>query len=362
MALPILPPTVVTVVGNRPQYIKCAVVSRLLRRHVREVLVDTGQHYDHGMAGVFFEQLHIPRPDVSLGVGSGTHAEQTARSLVGVERVLTERAPQLVLVYGDTNATLAGALAAAKLGVPVAHVEAGLRSYDRSMPEEINRVLTDHVAELLFCPTEAAASNLEREGITQGVSLVGDVMNDLALSSLTPAVEAAALTRLGLQRGRFVYATIHRPVNADSPARLAAIFGALSSLDEPVLVALHPRTRVTLEQEGLDKGLGDNVTLTEPVGYFESLALTGNARVVVTDSGGVQKEAYVLGTPCITLRDRTEWGETAESGWNTLVDADPHALAAALEVPSPTGPRPLFYGDGHAGERIVAAVAAFLGV
>jgi UDP-GlcNAc3NAcA epimerase len=354
-------PTVVTVVGNRPQYIKCAVVSRLLRERVDEVLIDTGQHYDHELAGVFFEQLHIPQPDASLGVGSGTHAEQTARSLTGVERVLTERHAQLVLVYGDTNATLAGSLAAAKLSVPVAHVEAGLRSYDRSMPEEVNRVLTDHVAQLLFCPTEAAVRNLEREGITRGVSLVGDVMNDLALTSLTPAVEAAALTRLGLQRGRFVYATIHRPVNADSPLRLAAIFAALSALDEPVLVALHPRTRLALEREGLDRGLGDNITLAEPVGYFESLALAGNARVVVTDSGGVQKEAYVLGTPCITLRDRTEWVETVESRWNVLVDADPRALANALDAPPPSANRPQFYGDGHAGPRIVEAIADFLG-
>jgi len=353
-------PIVVTVVGNRPQYIKCAVVSRLLRERVHEVLVDTGQHYDHGLAGVFFEQLPIPRPDVSLGVGSGSHAEQTARSLVGIERVLVEQDVRLVLVYGDTNATLAGALAAAKLGVPVAHVEAGLRSYDRSMPEEVNRVLTDHIAELLFCPTEAAVGNLEREGIADGVSQVGDVMNDLALTSLTPAVEAATLTRLGLQRGRFAFATIHRPINADSPLRLAAIFGALASIDEPVLVALHPRTRVTLEKEGLDRGLGDNITLVEPVGYFESLALTGNARVVITDSGGVQKEAYVLGTPCITLRDRTEWVETVESGWNVLVDADARALAAALDAPPSAAARPPFYGDGHAGERIVAAVADFL--
>jgi UDP-GlcNAc3NAcA epimerase len=355
-------PTVVTVVGNRPQYIKCAVVSRLLRRRVHEVLVDTGQHYDHGLAGVFFEQLPLPKPDVSLGVGSGTHAEQTARSLVGVEGALRAEDARLVLVYGDTNATLAGALAAAKLGVPVAHVEAGLRSYDRSMPEEINRVLTDHVAELLFCPTRVAVCNLEREGISDGVEQVGDVMNDLALTSLTPKAEAAALARFGLRRGRFVYATIHRPVNADSPERLAAILGALSSLADPVLVALHPRTRHTVEREGLDWGLGENVVLAEPVGYFESLALTGNARAVVTDSGGVQKEAYVLGTPCVTLRDRTEWVETVQSGWNTLVDADARALAGALAAPPPTATREPFYGDGHAGERIVATVAAFLGL
>ena len=355
-------PTVVTVVGNRPQYIKCAVVSRLLRERVHEVLVDTGQHYDHGLAGVFFEQLHIPRPDVSLGVGSGSHAEQTALSLTGVERTLTERNPQLVLVYGDTNATLAAALAAAKLEVPVAHVEAGLRSYDRSMPEEINRLLTDHVAKLLFCPTRAAVHNLAREGIVDGVELVGDVMNDLALTSLTPDVEAAALARFGLQSGRFAFATIHRPVNADSPERLAAILGALSALAEPVLVALHPRTRHAVEREGLAEGLGANVVLAEPVGYFDSLALIRNARAVVTDSGGVQKEAYVLGTPCVTLRDRTEWVETVESGWNTLVDADAQAVAGALAAPPPASARLPFYGDGHAGERIVAAVAAFLGL
>ncbi len=354
-------PTVVTVVGNRPQYIKCAVVSRLLRERVREVLVDTGQHYDHELAGVFFEQLPLPRPDVSLGVGSGTHAEQTARSLARRGAACcTEHDTRWCSVYGDTNATLAGTLAAAKLGVPVAHVEAGLRSYDRSMPEEINRVLTDRLAELLFCPTQAAVRNLEQEGISDGVELVGDVMNDLVLTSLSSLAEAAALARFGLQRGRFVYATIHRPVNADSPPRLTAILAALSSLGEPVLVALHPRTRHTVEREGLDRGLGDNVVLAEPVGYFDSLAFIANARAVVTDSGGVQKEAYVLGTPCVTLRDRTEWVETVQSGWNALVDADPQALAAALAAPAPAAAREPFYGDGHAGERIVASIAAFL--
>jgi len=352
--------TVLTVVGNRPQYIKCAVISRLLREHVREVLVDTGQHYDHGLAGVFFDELPLPKPEVSLGVGSGTHAEQTGRSLTGVERVVLEVRPHLVLIYGDTNATLAGALAAAKLGVPVAHVEAGLRSYDRSMPEEINRVIADRLSALLFCPTRLAVDNLRREGITDGVSLTGDVMNDLALRSLTSQSEAAALERFALERGRYIYATIHRAANADSPERLAAIFSALSSLGEPVVLALHPRTRVTVEREALDRRLGAKVTLTEPVGYLESLALIVGARAVVTDSGGLQKEAYVLGTPCVTLRDRTEWVETVASGWNTLVDADPAAISAALAAPPPGGEREPFYGDGHAGERIVAAVEAFL--
>jgi len=354
--------TVVSVVGNRPQYIKCAVVSRLLRERVREVLVDTGQHYDHGLAGVFFDQLPLPEPEVSLGVGSGTHAEQTARTLTGVERVLLDLRPGLVLVYGDTNATLAGALAAVKLDVPVAHVEAGLRSFDRSMPEEVNRVLTDRLSALLFCPTSTAVENLQREGIRDGVSLVGDVMNDLALRSLTPQIEAATLARFALERGRYIYATIHRAANADSPERLTAMLSALSSLSEAVVLALHPRTRVTMVREALDRRLGTNVVLTQPVGYLESLALIAAARAVVTDSGGMQKEAYVFGTPCVTLRDSTEWVETVASGWNTLVDADPAALLAALVVPAPGGDREPFYGDGHAGERIVAAVEAFLAV
>jgi UDP-GlcNAc3NAcA epimerase len=306
--------------------------------------------------------LPLPLPEVSLGVGSGTHAEQTARSLVGVERVLLSWRPQLVIVYGDTNATLAGALAAAKLNLAVAHVEAGLRSYDRSMPEEVNRLVVDRLATLLFCPTDAAVANLEREGIRDGVSQVGDVMNDLALTSLDAEKEVAALARFGLQPGRFIYATIHRPVNADSPARLAAILEALSAIDEPVLLALHPRTRATLERADLRTRLGAGVVVAEPVGYFDSLALTKNARAVVTDSGGLQKEAYVVGTPCVTLRDRTEWVETVQSGWNTLVDADPEALRGALAAPRPHSARPPFYGDGHAGERIVAAVAGFLGV
>jgi UDP-N-acetylglucosamine 2-epimerase (non-hydrolysing) len=350
-----------TVVGNRPQYIKCAAVSPPLRAALRELLLDTGQHYDHELAGVFFDQLALPAPDIALGVGSGTHADQTARILVGVEEAIVAERPDLVLVYGDTNSTLAAGLAAVKLHVPVAHVESGLRSFDRRMPEEVNRVLTDRLSRLLFCPTTTAVENLAAEGITAGVHLVGDVMYDLALRARAPEVEAAALSRFAVERGRYVFATVHRPANADSPERLAAIVGVLAGLDEAVVFAVHPRTRATLQAAGLLDSLPDTVRVSPPVGYFESLALVGNARVVATDSGGMQKEAFMLQTPCVTLRDTSEWVETLEQGWNVLVDADPDKLRAALGAAAPGRPYNGCYGSGDAGTRIAAAVAAFLG-
>ena len=354
-------PTVLTVVGNRPQYIKGAALSPALRGRVRELLLDTGQHYDHELAGVFFEQLDLPRPDVSLGVGSGSHAEQTAQVMAGVERTILELEPDLVLVFGDTNSTLGAALAAVKLHVPVAHVEAGLRSFDRQMPEEVNRVLTDTVSALLFCPTVTAVENLRREGIVEGVHLVGDVMFDLALRMLAPHVEESVLSRFGLQAGGYVFATVHRPANADDPERLGAILGVLDGRGEPVLFAAHPRTRATLETAALLDSSPARLRVVDPVGYVESLALIKNARAVVTDSGGVQKEAYVLRTPCVTVRDTSEWVETIESGWNVLVDADPAALGAALDAAAPGHTWTAFYGEGDAGERIAAIVAGFLG-
>jgi UDP-GlcNAc3NAcA epimerase len=350
-----------TVVGNRPQYIKCAAVSPPLRSVARELLLDTGQHYDHELAGVFFDQLALPAPDIALGVGSGTHADQTARILVGVEEAIVAERPDLVLVYGDTNSTLAAGLAAVKLHVPVAHVESGLRSFDRRMPEEVNRVLTDRLSQLLFCPTTTAVENLAAEGITAGVHLVGDVMYDLALRVRVPEAEAAALNRFAVERGRYVFATVHRPANADSPERLAAIVGVLAGLDEPVVFAVHPRTRATLHAADLLDSLPDTVRVSPPVGYLESLALVSNARVVATDSGGMQKEAFMLQTPCVTLRDTSEWVETLEQGWNVLVDADPDRLRTALAAAAPGRPYNGCYGSGDAGERIAAAVAAFLG-
>lgn len=354
-------PRVLTVVGNRPQYIKCAAVSPVLREVADEVLLDTGQHYDHELAGVFFEQLGLPAPDIALGVGSGTHAEQTARILVGVEEAVVERRPDLVLVFGDTNSTLAAGLAAAKLHVPVAHVEAGLRSFDRRMPEEVNRVLTDRLSSLLFCPTAVAVRNLRAEGIVDGVHQVGDVMYDLALRALTPRLERDVLERFDVRPGRYVFATVHRPANADSPDRLAAIVEVFSALDEPVMFAVHPRTRATLEREGLTAAPGPRLRIVPPVGYFESLALIRNARVVATDSGGMQKEAFLLRTPCVTMRDTSEWVETIESGWNVLVDADPARLSAALAAAAPGDPPPDCYGSGDAGARIAAVIAAAIG-
>jgi UDP-N-acetylglucosamine 2-epimerase (non-hydrolysing) len=352
-------PTVLTVVGNRPQYIKCAVVSGPLRSRLDEVLLDTGQHYDRELAAVFFEQLDLPEPDVTLGVGSGSHAEQTAAMLEGVEGALQTSAADLALVYGDTNSTLAGALAAAKLNVPVAHVEAGLRSFDRRMPEEINRVLVDHVAALLFCPTVTAVENLRREGVTEGVHEVGDVMFDLAVRTLTPEREADVLARFAVAPQAYFYVTVHRPSNTDDREHLASILAALARCGRPVVFPAHPRTRASLERFDLLGAVGDNVRLGEPVGYIESLSLIKNARVVATDSGGMQKEACFFGVPCVTLRDTSEWVETLESGWNVLVGADGDALARALADPPRGGQRPS-YGSGDAGERVAATIADFL--
>ena len=316
--------TIVTVVGARPQFVKAAAVSRVLRNRpqVRELLIHTGQHYDENMSGVFFEELDIPRPDYELHVGSGPHGEQTGKMLAAIEKVLSDVRPDWLLVYGDTNSTLAGGLAAAKLGVKIAHVEAGLRSFNRRMPEEINRVLVDHVSEILFAPTDAAVRNLLNEGIApEAIDLVGDVMFDAALfygARLKAATDV--LERHDLQQKKFVLATIHRAENTDDPQRLEAIVGGLTALGEttPVVLPLHPRTVGSLKRAGLADRLAAKVRIIEPVGYLEMIVLERNARMIVTDSGGVQKEAFFQGVPCVTLRDETEWVELIETGWNRL--------------------------------------------
>jgi UDP-GlcNAc3NAcA epimerase len=353
-------PVVLSVVGNRPQYIKAAIVSRAVRRVADEVLLDTGQHYDHELAGVFYDELDLPRPDIELGVGSDSHARQTAAMLTGIADAVASVVPRLVLVYGDTNSTLAGALAAAKLHVPVAHVEAGLRSFDRRMPEEINRVLTDHLSSLLFCPTDTAVANLAAEGIVAGVEQVGDVMNDLAMATLTADREQAVLSRFGVSPGDYVLATAHRPATTDEPAQLEAVLLALGGRDETVIFPAHPRTAASIDRFGLAALVTPNIRLVEPVGYSESLALVKNARVVATDSGGLQKEAYFFSVPCATMRDTSEWVETIESGWNILVGTDREALAAALASPPRGAQHPAFYGRGDAGERLAVALARFL--
>lgn len=341
-----------TVVGARPQFIKAAPLSRELRKRATEVIVHTGQHYDDQMSEVFFRELGIPDPDVNLGVGSASQGVQTGRMMIELEPIVARELPDWVLVYGDTNSTLAGSLVAAKLHLPLAHVEAGLRSFDRNMPEEINRVVSDHLSSLTFCPTQTAAENLRQEGITKGVHLVGDVMHDIYLEQLEIVRERSQefLASLGVEE--FALATIHRAENTDNPARLTHILEGLSASRFPVLLPAHPRTSAALGRARLRPP--ENVRLMDPVGYLEMIALENAATVIVTDSGGVQKEAYFAGRPCVTVRDTTEWPETVSAGWNTLVGVNPEKLAQAVRYFRPTGPRPPCFGDGHAAEKIVS--------
>jgi UDP-GlcNAc3NAcA epimerase len=353
---------VLTVIGNRPQFVKAAAVSPLLRLDHEEVLVHTGQHFDDRLSAIFFNELGIPAPDVQLGVALGSATSQTARMLEALEPVLESVAPDLVLVYGDTNSTLAGALSAAQAGVPVAHVEAGMRSYDVTMPEELNRVLCDHCSALLLCSSPAAAVNLERESVRGRVEVVGDVMVDVALAVAPQARRRIDLVQArGLEPQGYVIATAHRAANVDSPQRLTALVDLLGGIGAPVLLALHPRTAARLESFGLRERLAaaSSVTVCEPLGYVELTALVCHAQAVLTDSGGLQKEAYLAGVRCITMRDRTEWTETVQTGWNTLVDLDAAAARDALTAPPPST-RPPLYGDGHAGARVVGALEAFV--
>ncbi len=351
---------ILTVVGNRPQFIKAAAVSGPLRERHEELLVHTGQHYDEELSRVFFSELGLARPDRELGIGGGSNASQTARMLAALEPLFAELTPDAALVYGDTNSTLAGALAAAQAGVPVVHVEAGMRSFDRTMPEELNRVLADHIAELLLCASQTAVENLRAESIAGQVALVGDVMVDVALR-LQPLArsERSVLASHELERGAYLLITAHRAGNVDDPRRLHALVELIAALREPALLALHPRTRERLREAELLSELEhiEDLRITPPLGYTEFSALLCNARAVLTDSGGVQKEAYLAAVPCVTLRASTEWVETVQSGWNTLVDLDPEAALAAL-ARTPPAQRPQLYGDGHAAERCVEAIDA----
>ncbi|MFA5844881.1 MAG: UDP-N-acetylglucosamine 2-epimerase (non-hydrolyzing) [Coriobacteriia bacterium] len=349
---------ITSVVGARPQFIKAAPVCRALRAGHEEVLVHSGQHYDHGMSAVFFEQLGIPEPDVDLAVGSGGHGKQTGEMLALIEDLLLQRRPDAVLVYGDTNTTLAGALAAAKLGIPVVHVEAGLRSFDRTMPEEINRVLVDHLAELLLCPTAVAVRNLAAEGVTEGVELVGDVMLDTARFFVEGFDGAAVLAEHGVEPRGYYLATLHRAATSDDPERLASVVRAFGRLDMPVLWAVHPRTAKNLDGFGLRPLLETlpGIVPLEPLPYLETNALLRDAAALLTDSGGMQKEAYFLGVPCVTLRDTTEWVETVDFGWNTLAGTDEDRIVAAVAGLTYPPVHPDVYGDGHAAQAIVAAM------
>lgn len=350
---------VLTVVGARPQFIKAAPVSRALRRRHTEILVHTGQHYDAGMSEIFFRELEIPAPDHHLGVGSGSHGAQTGEMLARIESVVKDENPDWLLVYGDTNSTLAGALAAAKLHVPVAHVEAGLRSGNWRMPEEINRVLTDAASDLLLTPTRTANDHLARESVHGRVVLVGDVMLDAALLFAEVAEKANVLERLGLTPGGYYAATLHRADNTDDPARLETLLRTLGGLGLPVILPLHPRTRKQVAVFGLESLR--TAGWVDPLGYLDMLALVRNSKAVLTDSGGLQKEAAFAGVPCVTMRDETEWPETVETGWNVIAGADPERIAAALRSHDGLTERSNLlerFGGGRAAERIVAELEA----
>ena len=354
---------IVTVVGARPQFIKAAALSRAIRNdyagQIEEVLVHTGQHYDDNMSKVFFEELDIPHPKYNLEISGGQHGAMTGRMLEGVENVLLQEKPDWLLVYGDTNSTLAGALAAAKLHIPVAHVEAGLRSFNMRMPEEVNRILADRVSSLLFCPTETAVNNLRTEGVSRGVHNVGDVMYDVALFYRNRARQnSTVLQTLGLTQGSFALATCHRAENTDDPQRLSSILFALAEIATqlPVVLPLHPRTRKLIRDYGLASLLAQ-LTVTDPLSFLDMVALEQSSRFILTDSGGVQKEAFFYGIPCITLRDETEWVETVDLGWNQLVGAStPSILSAAngiMQDPlKPVSAEP--YGTGRAANDILA--------
>lgn len=355
---------IVTVIGARPQFIKASVVSQkfIKASTTEEIIIHTGQHYDQGMSDVFFKELGIPIPPYNLDVGSASHGQQTGHMLISIEEVLLQESPNLVVVYGDTNSTLAGAIAAAKLHIPIAHIEAGLRSFNRQMPEEINRVLTDHASDILFTPTKLASSNLIQEGIDQTqIFEVGDVMYDVALAFAQKADQKSTiLNDINLQPNNFILATIHRAENTDDSKRLEHIFNALCNISErtKIVLPLHPRTKKALQSSGLFSKVSKSLRVIDPVGYLDMVALEKNARLILTDSGGVQKEAYFYQVPCVVLRDETEWQELIELGWNKLVPPEStediqtgilqHLSMDVNELPFPT-----VYGDGHSAEKIV---------
>lgn len=361
---------VLTVIGTRPQFVQAAAVSRAIRKHnrstsdrpLKEVVLHTGQHYDPMMSDVFFRELELKAPDYNLEVGSGSHAAQTAGMLVGIEKVCQEVHPDWVLIYGEANSAVAGALAAAKLSLPVAHVDAGLRSFNRAMPEEINRILVDRVSSLLLCPTPEAVRNLSREGITEGVHLTGDVTYDSTLHNTRLALAGSRVLRtlellsFNGEVTPYSLVTVHRPINTDVPERLSGIFAALERIagrDHLLVVPLHPRTRLAMERWGI-RPRHANIVLTDPISYFDMLALIKHAQAVLTDSGGMQKEAYFFGVPCITLREETEWPETVQAGANRLVGADPQRIETAfLDLPSMERVDASLYGDGQASEKIL---------
>ncbi|MGE7810368.1 non-hydrolyzing UDP-N-acetylglucosamine 2-epimerase [Lysinibacillus capsici] len=345
---------ILTIAGTRPQLVKIAAVSRILRESFQEILVNTGQHYDYNMAGVFFDELNIPKPDYDLGIGSDSHGRQTGKMLIALEEIVDKEQPDAIIVYGDTNSTLAGAIIASKRHIPLIHIEAGLRSYNKLMPEELNRVMTDHVSTLLFTPTETAVRNLQKEGITEGVYTVGDVMYDAVIYNMELAERRFNLQNFDLVSKQYYLGTIHRAENTDTKEQLTAILKAFSKVEEKVYLPLHPRTKNKIKEYGLASLLTDstNIHIVEPVSYLEMLLLEKNAKAIITDSGGVQKEAYFMKVPCVTLRLQTEWIETVEYGWNQLVDPLTEDLAEVLKYIQEGLPINNLYGSGDAAVKI----------
>jgi UDP-N-acetylglucosamine 2-epimerase len=348
---------VLSVVGARPQFVKAFPVSRELRRSHDEILVHTGQHYDAMLSDVFFSELDIPKPSYNLDVGSGTHANQTARMMIELDRVLDAETPDIVIVYGDTNSTLAGALVAAKRSPTLVHVEAGLRSDNRSMPEEHNRIVTDHLADVLLAPTTPAVDTLQAEDVAGAIYETGDVMYDAILYARERASEVSSIyDDFGLAPDEYILATVHRAGNTNNTVRLAAIIEGLTTASVPVVLPIHPRTEAALKEYGLWEEACDQLTIVDPVGYLDFVHLLEGAKLVATDSGGVQKEAFYLDTRCITLRDETEWVETIDCGWNTLVGADSDRISQMLAQVEPPSPKPQLYGNGQAAKHVVSVI------
>lgn len=353
---------ILSVLGARPQFIKAAALSHIIRKKFREIILHTGQHYDHEMSGAFFKELNIPSPDYNLGVGSNNRLSQFELMLTKIEKVLLKEKPGLVMVYGDTNSTLAGAMAAARLTIPIAHVEAGLRSFRKDMPEEINRVLTDHLSSLFFCPTQNAVNNLRKEGIVKGVYKVGDLMYDAVLFYFHQAKnKSLIMTQLNLKNKHYFLATVHRAENADAKEKLKKIISILHALDKHVLFPVHPRTLKAIRNWKLTID-SRKISLLPPLGYLDMLVLQANAKAILTDSGGIQREAYFLHTPCLTLRNETEWPETVKAGNNRLVGIDTCKAMLAIKgfesrkLKNKMG----LFGNGRAGENILRALEANL--
>ncbi len=350
-----------TIVGARPQFVKCAPVSKILRKEFTEILIHTGQHYDKNMSDLFFNELKIPEPDFNLEIGSGTHAEQTGKMLLELERLLIKYCPDLVLTYGDTNSTIAGALAAAKLNIPVAHIEAGLRSFNRKMPEEINRIITDKLSDLLFCPTPIAVHNLHKEGVTQGVYHVGDVMYDAILQNVQIADKISdILSQLKIVSKNYFLATIHRAENTNDLINLKNIIVGLSQISKMVVLPLHPRTNKVIKTQNLQKYLGSNIKIIDPVSYIDMIALEKNSCKIFTDSGGVQKEAFFLKVPCVTMREETEWVETVQMGVNVVIGASSEKIIDAAQNFFPAFSSTNIFGNGDASQKIVQHIKQVL--